>query len=71
MPFDVEMMELLEELRKKLALVEAYWYFVDHGADAHDCGLARKTLAKFQGTTAPEVVYLIGELNNIFKAGRE
>lgn len=62
MPFDVEMMELLEELRKKLDLVEAYWYFVEHGADAHDCGLARKTLARFQGSTAPEVRKLIAEI---------
>jgi hypothetical protein len=63
MSFDVEMMELLEKLRKKLDLVEAYWYFVEHGADAHDCGLARQTLAKFQGSTAPEVRKLIAEIH--------
>jgi hypothetical protein len=62
MHLDRETLELLEELRKQLDLVEAYWYFVEHGADAHDCGLARKTLAKFEGTAAPSVVVLIDKL---------
>ena len=63
MRLDRETLELLEELRKNLDLVEAYWYFVEHGADAHDCGLARKTLAKFEGTAAPKAFKLIAELH--------
>lgn len=62
MKIDTETMELLERLRKKLDLVEAYWYFVEHGADAHDCGLAKKTLAKFEGTDWPAVIVRIDEL---------
>lgn len=62
MLFDRETLELLEELRKSLDLVEAYWYFVEHGADAHDCGLAKKTLAKFAETAAPKVIVIIDEL---------
>jgi hypothetical protein len=60
---DTETLELLEELREGLDLVEAYWYFVEHGADAHDCGLAKKTLARFQESAAPEVRRLIAELH--------
>lgn len=59
MKLDGETLELLEELRKKLDLVQAYWYFVEHGADAYECGLALKTLAKFQGTAASRVFDLI------------
>ncbi len=62
MKLDHETLELLEELRKKLDLVEAYWYFVEHGADAHECGLALNTLAKFQGTAASEAFVLVGKL---------
>ena len=60
--FDTETMELFEQLRKRLDLVEAYWYFVEHGADAHDCGLAKKTLAKFRGTALPGVIVLMDKL---------
>lgn len=63
MKLDLETMELLEQLRKNLNLVEAYWYFVEHGADGADCGLAKKTLAKFQGTAAPKVAELIAKLH--------
>jgi hypothetical protein len=66
MELDVETLELLEELRKKLDLVEAYWYFVEHGADAFECGLALNTLAKFQGTAAPEVRDLVAKLHHNF-----
>ncbi len=62
MKLDQETIELLEELRKGLDLIEAYWYFVEHGADAFECGLALKTLAKFQGTAAPGVFVLIDKL---------
>ena len=65
MLIDTDILELLEELRRGLDLVEAYWYFVEHGADAHDCGLARKTLAKFQEGAAPEVRRLIAELGSL------
>ncbi len=65
MKIDTEFLELLEELRKGLELVEAYWYFVEHGADAHDCGLAKKTLTKFQESAAPEVRRLIAKLHKM------
>ncbi len=68
MKLDLETLELLEELRKKLDLVEAYWYFVEHGADAFECGLALNTLAKFQGTAAPEVVRTIYKLHEKLEA---
>lgn len=63
MTLDLETMELLNELRKSLNLVEAYWYFVEHGRDGIECGLARKTLAKFSTTAAPRVFDLIAELH--------
>ncbi len=63
MELDREIIELLEELRKRLDLVEAYWYFVEHGADAYECGLAVKTLAKFNRTAAPKVIRTIYKLH--------
>ncbi len=63
MELDCDTLELLEELRKQLDLVEAYWYFVEHGADAYECGLALNTLAKFQGTALPKVIVLIDKLH--------
>ncbi len=63
MKLDLKTLELLEELRKKLDLVEAYWYFVEHGADAFECGLAVNTLVKFQGTALPRVIVLIDKLH--------
>ena len=69
MKFSNEDLELLEELRKKLDLVEAYWYFVEHGADAHECGVAKKTLAKFHRSAAPDVCRLIAELYMRVKDG--
>ena len=67
MKLDRETLELLEKLRKRLDLVEAYWYFVEHGADAYECGLAVNTLAKFQATAAPEVFSLIHMLDQKLK----
>lgn len=63
MSLDLETMELLNELRKSLNLVEAYWYFVEHGKEGVECGLAKKTLAKFQDTAAPRVAELIAKLH--------
>jgi len=71
MKFSNEDLELLEELRKKLDLVEAYWYFVEHGADAHECGVAKKTLAKFHRSAAPDVRRLIAELYERIKGCSE
>ena len=62
MELDLETMELLEQLRKNLELVEAYWYFVEHGADGADCGLAVKTLKKFESAGLPEVLKLLDRL---------
>ena len=62
MELDLETMELLEQLRKNLDLVEAYWYFVEHGADGADCGLAVKTLKKFKRNGLPKVMELMDKL---------
>lgn len=62
MELDLETMELLEQLRKNLDLVEAYWYFVEHGADGADCGLAKKTLRKFKRNGLPKVMELMDKL---------
>jgi hypothetical protein len=63
MDLDLEVMEMFNTLRKKLDLVEAYWYFVEHGRDGTDCGLAKKTLAKFRRTALPEALELIAKLH--------
>lgn len=63
MSFDRQDMELLETLRKKLDLVEAYWYFVEHGADGFDCPMAQNAMKKFEARDLPKVLHLMKEIN--------
>jgi len=63
MSIDRSDMELFEALRKKLDLVQAYWYFVEHGADGFDCPLAENAMKKFEARDLKEVVKVLNELN--------
>ena len=62
MSLDRTAMELLEALRKKLDLVQAYWYFVEHGADGYDCPLAQNTQKKFEARDLLKVKHLMSEV---------
>lgn len=55
----VALMEQLEQLRNELDLVEAYWYFVEHSRDGHECSNARKAMARFGSKHLPEVYKLM------------
>ena len=61
MSLDRSTMELFEALRKKLDLVQAYWYFVEHGADGYDCPLAQNTQKKFEARDLLKVKHLMSE----------
>lgn len=63
MSFDRKDMELLEALRKKLDLVQAFWYFVEHGADGFDCPLAQNAMNKFEVRDFGEVLSLLETIN--------
>lgn len=62
MSLDRETMELFDALRKKLDLVQAYWYFVEHGADGYDCPLAENAQKKFEARDLLRVQYLMNIL---------
>jgi len=63
-------MELFEALRKKLEYVEAYWYFVEHGADGFDCPMAQNAMKRFETRDLPKVLLLMGEINRRVEDGR-
>ena len=62
MSLDRPTMELFEALRKKLDLVQAYWYFVEHGADGYDCPLAENAMKKFEARDLLKVKHLMSEI---------
>lgn len=66
---DIDTLELLDELRKKLDLVEAYWYFVEHGVDGFCCPNALKAKARFEARDAEEVLDLIRIIHRRDKNG--
>lgn len=55
-------MELLEELRKKLDMVEAFWWFVENGTDGFCCPNAQGAQKKFELRDAQEVFTLMSLL---------
>lgn len=56
---DVDLMELLEELRKKLDLVEAFWWFAENGVEGFCCPKTVAARETFEKKHAPEVFELI------------
>ena len=56
---DVDLMELVEELRKKLDLVEAYWWFVENGVEGFCCPKVKGALKAFEEKHSAEAFDLI------------
>lgn len=56
---DLDAMELLEKLRKKLDLVEAFWWFAENGTNGLCCPHAQGAKKKFILRDAQEVFDLI------------
>jgi len=55
-------MELFEALRKKLDLVEAYWYFVEHGTDGYSCKMAENAMRRFKARDLRDVQQIMSQL---------
>jgi len=55
-------MELLNEIRKKLDLVEAFWWFVENGVNGYCCPNALGAQKKFEVRDAQEVFDLMSLL---------
>lgn len=63
MLLSLDEMELLEQLRKKLDLVEAYFWFAENGIEGLCCPNAIKAKAKFEARDSEEVFFLIKTLH--------
>ena len=63
MVFDIDDMELLERLRKKLDLVEAFWWFAENSVDGLCCSNTVNSQKKFEARDAEEVFDLIAILH--------
>ena len=63
MKLDLHEMELLEELRKKLNLVEAFWWFAENGTHGLCCPHAQGAQSKFELRDAQEVFDLMSLLH--------
>lgn len=55
-------MELLEEIRKKLEMVEAFWWFVENGTGGYCCPHALGARRKFEVRDSKEVFDLMSLL---------
>ena len=62
MELDVNEMELLEEIRQKLNLVEAYWWFAENSIDGFCCSNTVNAKKKFEEKYAGEVFDLMALL---------
>ena len=58
-----EDMELLEELRKKLDLIEAYWWFAENSVDGFCCANTIGAKSRFEARDSKEVFDLIALLH--------
>ena len=67
---DVDLMELLEELRKKLDLVEAFWWFAENGVEGFCCPKTTGAMETFERKHAPEVFELIEIIHRRVEDGK-
>lgn len=62
MKLDLDDMELLNQLRKKLDLVEAFWWFAENSVDGFCCANTINAKKKFIQRDAEEVFDLMAIL---------
>ena len=62
MHLEIDDMELLEELRQKLNLIEAYWWFVNNSTDGYCCDNSVNAKRTFERKHAAEAFDLMAIL---------
>ena len=60
---DPDVMEMLEELRQGLDLIEAYWWFVENSVEGFCCSNTLGAKKQFEKKHAPAVFELISLLH--------